>query len=265
MNMKHICLFIAFVAVAWDSHGEDAPMSASDLAHKLSALQQNGTSFVRLRLEIQQPPGTKTAALQLQIKQRRTAALTEIVYQVLWPKERNGEAVLLRKAANQAPTCSVFTPPNTLRVLSAAQMKEGMFGSDLSYADVTENFFAWDQQAIVGTDMVNRVSCQILESRAGKGDTSTFAVVRSWVDVQHLVPMRVEKYSPSGKVGRRIDTTRTSSDGGHRVPANLTVQGARAGSMTVLEGSSIEHGVGYDQRTFTAEGLKDMTAPRSAK
>lgn len=252
-------ILLSFAALL--SQGAEAPMTAADLAAKLSGLQQNGASFVRLKMEIQQPPGTKAVVLQLQIKQRRSAALTEIVYQVLWPRERKGEAVLLRKVINEAPSCSVFLPPNTVRALDAAQMKQGMFGSDLSYVDVTENFYEWKFQALVGSEVVNRVNCQVLESKPGKGDHSAFAVVRSWVDVEHMIPMRVEKILASGTVGRRIDTTKTSSDEGHRVPANLTVKSSKADSLTLLEGSSIKHGMAFDRLTFTDEGLKDLNGP----
>ena len=64
-------------------------------------MQQDGTSFIRLRMEIQQPPGNAQSTLQVQIKQRRTKSATEVVYQILWPKDRAGEAVLLRKTDRQ--------------------------------------------------------------------------------------------------------------------------------------------------------------------
>ena len=51
-----------------------------------------------LRLEVKQPGDTTKITLQLQIKERRTKSATDLVYQVLWPKERKGEAVLLHKA-----------------------------------------------------------------------------------------------------------------------------------------------------------------------
>lgn len=260
--MKRLFLLATLIVLASNSIADEVALSGTELAHKLSSLQQNGSSFVRLKLEIQQPPGSKKVTLQLQIKQRRTAELTEILYQVLWPKERNGEAVLLRKTANEAATVSVLTPPNTIRTLNATQMKDGMFGSDLSYADVTENFFAWKQQTLSGKAIVDRVSCQILESKPGKGDSTPFAMVRTWVDAEHLVPMRVEKYLSNGNLGCRIETTKTAKDDGQHVPANLRVQGTNSGSLSLFEGSSIKHDVVYDAHTFTADGMKEMTAPK---
>ncbi|MEI9897843.1 MAG: outer membrane lipoprotein-sorting protein [Chthoniobacter sp.] len=86
------------------------------------------------------------------------------------------------------------------------------------------------QQAIVGTETVDGVNCQILESKPGKGDRSTYGSVRSWIDAKRLVPLRIEKYSGSGQVLRRIDTTRVVTDAGHAIPANLSVRGARPDS-----------------------------------
>jgi Outer membrane lipoprotein-sorting protein len=257
------CAFVVFSAGAADP----APpvISAANLASQLSAFRQDGASFVRLRLEVKQPPGTAKTTLQLQIKQRRTKTATNVVYQVLWPKERKGEAVLLQKAANQAATGSLFMPPGTMHPLDNSQMKQPLFGSDLSYEDVLENFFAWEHQAITGTEVVSGVSCQILESKPGKSDHSSYASIRTWVDTRRLVPVRIEKYLASGQVALRIDSTKVAADDNHRpVTANLTVRGQRQDSVTELDGSSIRHDVTYADREFTPEGIKELTPPAPA-
>jgi hypothetical protein len=241
-------------------------MTAKDLAAKLNALQQDGSSWVRLKMVVKPPAGAPKYTLQLQIKQRRTAESTEVVYQVLWPKERAGEAVLLRQSGNRPASGSVFTPPNTLRTLKASQMTEALFGSDLSYADVLENFFAWENQTIVGTEVVDRVTCQILESKPGKGQSSGYSGVRTWVDTRRLIPLRIEKYLPSGALVRRFETTDVAADDLHRpVPANLTVGRPQKGSATDLDGSKLKHDVILTDRDFTPEGIKEITTPRSAE
>ena len=249
-----IGLTLAFSSRAAESQ---SPPTANDLASRLSALRQDGASYVRLRMEIK---GATKETLQLQIKERRTKNSSEVVYQVLYPKERKGESVLLRKIGNRPATGSVFVPPNTLRPID--DLKEPLLGSDLSYEDVIENFFAWDQQAIVGTEEVDGVNCPILESKPGQGQRSIYGSVRSWIDVRRLVPLRVEKYASSGQLLRRIDTTRVVADAGHHIPANLAVSGARPDFSTLLDGSRIRHNVTYTDRDFTIEGLKEIATPR---
>ena len=266
LSLRAACFGVALLIFAVRAEDSTSTtLSAQDMAARLSAIRQDGASYVRLRLEVKQPLGTTKIVLQLQIKERRTKTATDVVYQVLWPKERKGEAVLLRKAANQPATGSLFVPPDTVRPLDTSQMKEPLFGSDLSYEDVIENFFAWEHQAIVGTEVVDRVSCQILESKPGKSERSSYASVRTWVDTRRLVPLRVEKYLASGQLARRIDTTKVAPDDNHRpIPANLTVRGQRQDSVTELDGSRIRHDVTYADREFTPEGLKELTIPTSA-
>jgi Outer membrane lipoprotein-sorting protein len=213
---------------------------------------------VRLKLDVK---GATSETLQLQIKERRTKGASDVVYQVMWPKERKGESVLLRKSGNRPASGSVFVPPNTVRPID--DLKASLLGSDLAYEDVIEDFFTWDQQAIVGTEDVDRVACQILESKPGKGERSIYGSVRSWIDTRRMVPLRVEKYSSSGQLLRRIDTTRVVADAGNNIPANLSVRALR-GTTTELDGSRIKHSMAYTDRDFTAEGLKEMAAPRGS-
>jgi hypothetical protein len=248
------------VTLTFSSHAAESPspMTAKDLASRLSALRE-GVSYARLRMEIK---GTTKETLQLQIKERRTKSSSEVVYQVLYPKERKGESVLLRKIGNRPASGSVFMPPDTLRPID--DLKEPLLGSDLSYEDVVDDFFAWDQQAIVGTGEADGVNCPILESKPGKDQRSIYGSVRSWIDARRLVPLRVEKYGSSGQLLRRIDTTRVVADAGHQIPADLVVGGARRDSSTLLDGSRIRHNVTYTDRDFSAEGLKEIAPPRKS-
>src|SRR5437762_1055361 len=133
------------LASAFSARPAEKPSSitAIDLASQLNSLR-DGVLYVRLRMEIK---GAAAETLQLQIKERRTSNSSEVVYQVLYPKERKGESVLLRQIGDQPASGSVFVPPNTLRTIDG--LKEPLLGSDLSYEDVIDNFFGWDQQAIV--------------------------------------------------------------------------------------------------------------------
>ena len=259
MRSLHVVAAIIGLTIAFSSRAAESasPIKANDLASRLSALRQNGMTYVRLRMEIR---GAAKETLQLQIKERRTTNSSEVVYQVLYPKERKGESVLLRKVGNSPASGSVFVPPNTVRPID--DLKESLLGSDLSYEDVIDNFFAWNQQAITGTETIDGVNCQILESKPGKGEPSIYGSVRSWIDVRRLIPLRIEKYDSSGQLLRRIDTTRVVIDVGRHIPADLTVTGMRPGSSTLLDGSRIRRKVIYTDRDFTTEGLKELTPPR---
>jgi hypothetical protein len=234
---------------------EPAPpaMSAAELADQLDVVSQ-GSALIRTKLEVRSLEGAKRV-LQLQIKQRRTKTTTDLVYQVLWPDEHKGEAVVLHQAHGAAKG-SIIVPQQPVRAIKASQMNEGLFDSDLSYQDAVENFFAWKKQALVGLETINGVNCQILESKPDSSSVSIYAKVRSWIDPQRFVPMRIEKYSSSGELVRRIDVTRVARDEKHHpIPASLTVHGPRKNSVTEFNGARIDQDVQFTDADFTAAGV----------
>ena len=239
-----VCLALPQLAFAADS--------GADLAAKLRA-KESGSSFVRIRMQV------AAATLQIQIKSRVSASAADIVYQILFPKERKGESVLLHRSGNSF-TGTLFRPPDTLKQLGAGEMTQPLFGSDLSYEDIIDNPFTWSQQTIVGTENVDRFSCQVLESKPGKDHNSSYASVKSWIDASRMVPLQIEKYDSSGKVLRRINITRMLLNGGDSLPADLEVSGSR-GSVTFITGSGIKRGLNYPQTEFTPDGLKQLNAP----
>ena len=243
-----------FVAAMPAAETEPSATSAKELANQLNAARQ-GNAVIRAKLEMRAPDGSKQV-FQLQIKERRTPTSTDLLYQVQWPKERSSEAVILHQDSGGAPHGSVIAAPGSVRVLEASQMDGGLFGSDLSYQDAIENFFAWKDQAIAGSEVVDGVQCQILESKPGKSGISIYAKVRSWVDSRRLVPMRIEKYSAAGHVVRRIDTTYVGRDQHDRfIPAKLTVRTPSKDSITEFDGARIEQGMQFTDRDFTAEAI----------
>lgn len=240
-----ICLALPRFAFADDT--------GPQLAAKLRA-KESGSTFVRIRMV-----DGNGQTLQVQIKSRVSAGAADIVYQILFPKERKGESVLLHRSGNKFSATS-FTPPNTIKQIGAGEMSQALFGTDLSYEDIIDSPFAWSQQAIVGTQNIDRFPCQILESKPGNGHASSYASVKTWVDPRRMVPLQIEKYDGSGKVVRRINITRMLLDGGDSLPADLEVSGSR-GSVTHITGSNIKRGQNFPETEFTAEGLKELKAP----
>jgi hypothetical protein len=231
-----------------------AAESASNLAAALRA-KEEGSTFVRVRMQI---GSGENQILQLQIKSRVSDAASDIVYQILFPKDRKGEGVLLHRSGEKF-NGTTSTPPDTVRPIASGQMNQPLLGSDLSYEDIIDSPFRWPRQTIVGTEAIDNIQCQILESKSGKGHSSSYSSVKTWVDPRRLVPMRIEKYDASGKVVRRINITRVLLNGNDSLPADLKVYGPR-GTVTEITGSRIKRGVTYADSEFTPQGLKQVTA-----
>lgn len=250
-SLPTLCGVLAAAAVITSPASAQAPVpSAKEIARTLATGIQDGSS--RVRLKLQTPSGT---VLQLQVKSRRDASATALVYQVLWPKERKGEGFLLGKSGGRATSGTLLAPPAAPKSLSSSDLRGGIFGSDLSYEDLVENFYTWSDQSIIGSEAVNQVPCQVLESKPG-GAASPYSKVQSWIDLKRMVPLRVDKYGKSGKLERRVMTTRVAKDDkGREIPASFSVQGPALGAPTIIEGSNSTHDVNYTDADFTPEAI----------
>lgn len=256
-----ICLALFLILAPADA-GEET-LSAGDLAAQLSEAVEDGDSATRLRLKIEPSEGEGEAVMQIQVKARRSAGKTEIMYQVLWPKDRKGRAFLIQREGKGAAKGVVYTPPKTLVQLNGAKMKDPVFGSDLAYQDIVENFFNWEKQQLTGKETVDRAECVILESKPGPKDSTPYGKVRSWIDPSRLVALRVEKYDTSGKLVRTIETTRVFKDERKLyIPASMLVRRSDGGTVTEVEGSNIRRDVKFKDQDFTTKALNDYRLPR---
>ncbi|MEZ5431018.1 MAG: outer membrane lipoprotein-sorting protein [Verrucomicrobiales bacterium] len=263
MLLRHLALPALLGTLCFSITTRAQEFSAKDLAGRLSAAVLDGDSVTKLRMKIEPSGGGDKTLVQVQIKARRLPGKTQVVYQLLWPKERMGESFLLSKTKGNSAEGHSFRLPKEVTSLKSAQLKDSVFGSDLAYLDVVENFFAWESQSLAGQETINRVNCLILESKPGSSDSTLYGVVRSWVDPKKLVTMRVEKFDPSGKLVRRIDTDRVAkSDLGKDIPASLVVTRPGSGTVTELEGSNIRHDVKYSDHDFTVPAMADLRIPR---
>ncbi len=232
--MRPLPLFALAVAISAISARAAATPSARELAAQLAEALTAGPAEIRLRLQTEKPPGQARETLQLRVREIRTAAASQSVYEVLWPTERKGESVYLQQSAGGSPSATLRLPDGTARALKPA---DPLFGSDLLVTDAIENFFAWKTQRLVGSEKIGTVDCVILESVPD--GPSIYASVRSWIDPRRVVPLRIEKYLPSGKPARRLVTRRVVPDAGRQIPGDLTIEPADGSSRTLLDGSSI--------------------------
>ena len=239
LEMKTPVLVAAF-ALSLSLAPAQTTLTADQLAATLAKNLNSGTTEIRLRMQTQSP----AQILQLRIKQRWTSNGADAVYEVLFPKERKGETVFVHQSGGDTASGSLRTADGKTKSLRAT---DALLDSDLAIADAVENFYAWPRQSFVGREKVGNVDCVILESRPAGG--AIYGKVRSWIDTQRMVPLRVEKYSADGSLARRIVTTRVVPDSGNSIPGDLRVE--HAGTHTELDGSRITHDISFAEGDFT--------------
>lgn len=241
---------------------QDSSISAADLSAKLASGITDGSSITKLKMQIK--TGSGNTSLNLQIKARRNQGKSQVLYQILFPTQRKGEAILLDQTGTATPGGYVLSSPDSApQALGKTNLRGRAFNSDLSYLDLIENFFLWGNQNITGRESVNRIDCLILESKPGSKDSSPYGLVKSWIDPNRLVAMRVEKYDSSGNLLVRIDAKNvTKDDKGRFLPASFSIRRSGSGTQTELDGSVISHEVKLSDSDFTAQSMSVLKFSR---
>lgn len=249
------CLFVvAGLFTSTLSQGQE-PSGAQLVATMKAAKPGKGGLQIRVRMEVHEG-GAKSTRL-LQIKRRTLPdGRNEQLYQVNFPKERKGEALLLRTSP-QGFTGLLVTPGNAPRKLTNADRKLNLFGSDMTLEDALADFLDWPKHEIVGHESLHGIACAIVESKPGSGERK----VRTWVEEKRYVAQKIQVFDSGGdKPTREIETNKVMrGESGYYFPASFTIRTLAKGTDTLVEGT------GASEQEFTDADFADAVLQAPAK
>jgi hypothetical protein len=226
-------LFLALLGLS----GEARAWSAAELIAAVKAAKPKGGLLVRVRMEQKKPDGKNLVLAQ--IKRRDTAdGHTEQLFQVTFPKERKGEALLLRTKRGSGFTAQTFTPGHGFKKLGSADKRQPIFGTDMTLEDALADFLDWTKHEIIGKEKVHSGECSIIESLPPRAGT-TPSKVKSWVDDKRYIAWRVQIFDGGEQPARIVETedvVRAAS--GYWFPRTFTISTPAKGTSTTIAGSS---------------------------
>lgn len=101
-----------------------------------------------------------------------------------------------------------YTPDPTDRIItiSGHLLRQSVMGSDFSYEDMTENDNLRDKYdaVVAGTEEINGRNCYVVQLTA-KAEGITYHSRKIWVDTEHWLPLKEERYAKSGKLLKKTD------------------------------------------------------------
>ncbi len=235
--------------------------TAAQLLAAVKAAKPAGNLYARLRMEHREAGG-KPAVLQAQLKRRSAIdGGSDTLYQLLFPKERKGESLLLR-VKDGTFSGSIFLPGQPIRALKAAERASGIFGTALTIDDAIAEFLDWPQQTIAGKEKEGGVVCTIIESRAPKSSSSPVTRVKSWIDESRLTAMKAEFFKSGEQPARTVVTHKVMrGSSGYYAPVSFTVTNHATGASTRVDGVRSDHDVTFADADFTAAALEIITTP----
>jgi hypothetical protein len=253
--MRRLALLLALLSLTLAAAAQE--LTAEQLIAKFEAGLKTTGFKTRARL-VRTVPGSKgEEVLQIVIKERREGEVTKVLYQVLWPKESQGRAVVVETAADGTVGGFLFDATGKQTPLSPKLMSQTVFGTDVTVEDVAEAYWRWPHQKVVGEETVSGRKCKIIESRPGPGAATSYSMVKTWMAPDIALPMLAEKFGKDGKLLRRFFAAKVVKQGPASWGVSVLVVDSTGGrGRTVLEGTSSERDIEVPADQFTPEGLK---------
>jgi hypothetical protein len=251
-------LFIAAsFLVAGQTPTTSQTLTAEQIVAKVIAARRTSGFRVHAKL-IRTPPGAGAAkeTRQLLIKSRREGEATKTLYQVLWPAQFAGEAILVEDSGDHQMKGFVFRN-GAATPLSSQMMESEFFGSDLRIEDAVEGFWYWPSRKSVGSEIIDKRHCTIVELRPGPDTVTQYSMVKVWISPEISLAMKIQFYGRDGKLVKTVTTDRVVKEGRIWLAATLKVLPASGRSQTVLEGTKSERDLQLPAADFTTEAIKN--------
>jgi hypothetical protein len=234
-------------------------LTADQLIAKVVDARKTSGFRVRAKLIVTTAGSNKRDSKQILVKGRREGEATKVLYVALWPDKVKGHALVIEKSADHKTTGFLMEPPDKVTPLTPEMMKEAFLGSDLTIEDLSEDFWRWPSQKIVGEEIVDRKPCKIVESRPAPELVTSYSLVKTWISPETALPMRIHKFGKDGQPVKRLNVEKAIKQEGNRwTPATITVEPEAGGRRTMFDGSNSQRDIDVPAEDFTPEKIRAL-------
>lgn len=234
MLMRSLICLVTLLCLLTPALSQDSGPSGAQLVATMKAAKP-GKGGLLIRVRMEQRTGDAKSTRLVNIKRRNLASGgSEQLYQVTFPKDRQGEALLLRTSP-QGFTGTMFLPGVAPRKLTNVDRHLNLFGTDMTLEDALADFLDWPTHTIVAHEKLHGVPCAVVESKPASGKRK----VKTWVEEKRYVAQRVQIFEGDDQPVRVVETNKVMrSESGYYFPASFTIQTPGKGTETLVEGTS---------------------------
>ena len=142
--------------------------------------------------------------------------------------------------------------------ISGHMLRQSMMGSDFSYEDMLESADLRTRYdaVVAGEEEIDGRRCYKLEMTAKQPEV-TYPKRVSWVDAEHLVPVREELYAVSGMLLKVFTFSDVKDFGGRKFPTRFTAEDQlQKGSTTEMVWLELSFSVPLEEEVFSQRWLE---------
>lgn len=256
-----LAMLVAAILLPLTAFADPKTYSAAELIAGLKAAKPKISLYARLRME-HHPASGPRSVLQVQMKWRPAdGGGSQSLYQILFPKDRKGEGLLLHVKSGSVSGAS-YVPGKSAQALKPADRSAGVFGSAFSIDDAVAAFLDWSSHEIVANEKQGNIPCTVVESKTSLPTGAGIRRVRTWIDESRLAAMRVDLYGEGDKLAKTIVTNKVMrGKSGYYAPVDFTITDHETGASTKVEGVRSDDDVAFSDADFAAAALQTVTAP----
>ena len=229
-------------------------MTADQLVAKILDARQSTGFSIRATLTRTETGSDLKQVRQLLIKGRRDGERSAMLFQQVWPNEIAGPALVVEDAGDHRPQGFLHRSGEVTK-LTPGMLDERFFDSDLSIEDLTQSFWYWPSQEIVGEEAIGEYRCAIVEFRPAPDNQTAYSLVKAWLSPELAVALRVEQFGHDGSLVKRIGLYRVLKLNERWLPTIVTVEPADGRSRTVVEGVGFESELHLTAADFTVGAI----------
>ena len=153
----------------------------------------------------------------------------------------------------------IFLPAlDRVRRISASRKGGRFVNSELYYEDLRDRKPTQDEHRIIGREVLNGVTCDILESTPTTADNSVYLKRVSWIDPNTLLPLRIDFYEKNlNEPSKRILVKKSGKVQGYWTVLDNVITELASGNQTRLTVSKILYDRRLPPQLFTTQALDD--------
>lgn len=188
------------------------------------------------------------------------AGRSRVLVRVEAPPDLRGSAFLALERAEGEPDLFSYLPElQKVRRLSGRTVSGSLFGTDLSYEDLTHVQGLAPSARIekLPDETIDGRPAHVLRALPGPDASASYAEVRSWVDADTCVVRRIEFRDRPDSVAKELVAPWESvtDEGGRWLPRVLVVRDLAEGGETRLTVEEARYDVELHERLFSQGGL----------
>lgn len=185
-----------------------------------------------VRMTLVEANGTRKDRVMENLR-RRKGGLQQMVVRFRSPQEVAGTAFLMLERDSGESEQHIYLPglKRTRRIVG--REREGSFmGSDFSYADLERSDQRGATHKRLPDEDVGGVKTFVIESVPGKGASSSYSKIETWVRQDNFLPLRIRYYDKNGQLLKTLYTKRIRNMEGRPVIVEAQMINKKTGHST---------------------------------